>query len=164
MQNSIDKTHVVHQDLRLSLKPLLNWAKLIGVLQFPDDNPESLISLFNRYLAWLLTILAHSSLLFTFIYWDNCNFWSSKKNSHGYGGTVCWSLLISYANKGMHSICISMSIMFVLSNLWKELLMSLKRTENRLGLQQLDYLKLKKQSWTYLIYCILSVIILKFIQ
>lgn len=156
MHDSIEKTRVDHQDLRSSLKPLLNWAKLIGVLQFPDDKPESLISLIHRYLAWFLITSVHSSLLFTSLYWDNCNFWSSK-NSSGYGGTVCWTLFINYANKGMHSICISTSITFVLCNLWKELLMSLKRTENGLGLQQLDYSKLNKQSWTYLIYCIASV-------
>lgn len=143
-------------DLNWSLKPLIGWTKLIAVLAFPA-NREHLISLLHRYLAWILTVVAHVSLMCTFLYCDNVTFFATKGTDAAGHATFSWVLFINYANKTVHSIGIHTVIVFLLAGRWNDLWFSLECTVNRLGLYQLPYSSLQRWSWMAVIYIILSV-------
>ena len=152
----------IKKDLKWSLKPLFNWAKLVSVLPFTDNegemnNRELVISLIYRYLAWLLAIAAQSSFLFYFIYWDSPRFFSTGKGAGVFSKvTTNWKLLINSINWMIHSFGTHTIILFVFSKKLKTLLKSLERTN--LQLQHLiDFVVLRKLCWIGVCYIFLSV-------
>ncbi len=154
---------IIKKDLKWSLKPLFNWAKLVAVLPFADnergmDNRELIISLIYRYLAWLLAIAAQSSFLFYFIYWDSPRFFSTGKGAGIFSKvTTNWKLLINSINWMIHSVGIHTFILFIFSKKLTTLLKSLERTN--LQLQHLiDFVLLRKLCWIGVFYIFLSVV------
>jgi len=153
---------IIKKDLKWSLKPLFNWAKLVAVLPFADnergmDNRELIISLIYRYLAWLLALSAHSSYLFYFIYWDSPRFFSTGKGAGVFSKvTTNWKLLINSINWMIHSFGTHTIILFVFSKKLKTLLKSLERTNHQLQ-HLIDFVFLRKLCWIGVCYIFLSV-------
>lgn len=155
---------IIKKDLKLSLKPILNWAKLVAVLPFTNDEAkatykESKISLIFRYLAWFLAIAAHSSSLFFFLYSgsSSARFFSTGKGAGVFSKvTTNWKMLINSINWMVHTFGIHTIILLVFSKRLKTLLGSLERTNHQLQ-HLIDFAFIRKLSWIGVCYIFLSV-------
>ncbi len=159
-------------DLKWSLNPLLVWAKLSAVLQLKNSNGScksagSTFSLIYRYLSWFLTIISHSFRLYAFLSSDSLHLFSTgtKPEAGIYNKiTFNWTLLIENTAKFLHSIIINTIIVFIFPRSFKILLDFMEKTEDSCyGLpSQLNYVFLRKISWSFVLYLFLSVKIITY--
>lgn len=161
-------------DLKWSLNPLLVWAKLSAVLHQPKNLSGSCksagltFSLIYRYLSWFLTIIIHSCRLYAFLSSDALHLFSTgtKPEAGIYNKiTFNWTLLIENTAKFLHSIIVHTIIVFIFPRSFKILLDFMEKTEDIscYGLtSQLNYVFLRKISWSFVLYLFLSVKIITY--